>query len=73
MIQEWYAIEKHKKIYVVWYNKETYTKDSHGSLGSYGVFSAKTKKECQEYCKEHNIKLKIWLYYEICYTNYVRV
>ena len=49
----WYTIEKSSNGYTVWMNKE-----SKQSMGSLGIYTAKKKKECIEYCKENDIKVK---------------
>ena len=56
-ISKWYTIEKVDKVFVLWFNKE-YKTTTHGSYGSYGIFSSLKKKDVIEYCKEHNIKVE---------------
>lgn len=58
MNDKWYTIEKGKSGYTVWLNEESYEKDKCGTCGSLGIYTAKTKKECQKYCKKNNIKVK---------------
>lgn len=46
----WYEILKHDDHYTVWFNHE----EEH-SMGCEGIYSARTKKECEKYCKENKI------------------
>lgn len=52
----WYTIEKNNNGYTVWRNQESIEKDKGGG-GCLGIYTGRTKKECLQYCKEHNIKL----------------
>lgn len=58
MNEKWYSIERHNGEYTVWLNQESYEADKCGGGGCYGLYTG-SKKECIQYCKKHNIKLKI--------------
>ena len=49
----WYTIEKSSNGYTVWRNKV-----GKQSMGSNRIYTSKNKKDCIEYCKENNIKIK---------------
>lgn len=53
----WYTIEKSSNGYTVWKNKD----NMHTKRGGFGVskeYAGLTKKECIEYCKKNNIRVK---------------
>jgi len=52
-IEIWYTIEKHNGEWTVWMNKM-----GEKSCGSLGVYTAKHKKDCIEYCKNKGIKVE---------------
>lgn len=54
-IEVWYTIEKSTNGYTVWMNKES-KKNNHGSYGSLGLYTARKKKDCIDYCKNKRIK-----------------
>ena len=49
----WYTIEKTTNGYTIWKNKE-----SEYGYGSSNVETFKTRKECVEYAKNNNIKIR---------------
>ena len=53
---KYYSIEQHQDEYVVWLNVEN-NESTYGSFGCRGKFKG-TYKECREYCKKNNIKIK---------------
>jgi len=57
MINKWYSIEKTTEGYTVYLNKEQVFKE-HGGYGSSKIYTGSSKKECEDYCKQNNIKLK---------------
>lgn len=57
MNEKWYTIEKGVNGYTVWLNIET-IENGKGGGGCLGIYTGRTKKECIQYCKEHNIKLE---------------
>jgi len=48
----WYTLEKHHNLWTIWKHHE-----SNHSVGVWGIKTDEDKKACEEYAKEHNIKL----------------
>jgi len=52
MKKVYYTIEKHHGLYTIWKNIE-----DHG-MGCFGIYTSELKKDCIEYAKEHNLKIR---------------
>jgi len=53
----WYTIEKSTNGYTIWENKEKLY-NNHGRCGCKKIYTSINRKECIEYCKNNNIKVK---------------
>lgn len=56
MSEKWYTIEKNASGYTIWLNIQSIGNNMGGG-GCLGLFTADTKKQCLEYCKEHKITI----------------
>ena len=54
----WFSIRKNEQGYTVWQNSEEHDEEKkRGGLGSYGLYTSRSRKDCIAYCERNKIKI----------------